>query len=114
MAAESSAPPIDTLTPESLGIKFTEEFQLNRFNRLKLREIKSTKWVCPYILNQLGICADFDLLCNNVGFYNFVFQDVATYRHLTLEFFSTLTHTVDPYGCSEEQRPGLIELNSAL
>ena len=84
MAAEQAAPPIDTLTPESLGIEFTEEFHLSCFDRLKIWEIKSIKWVCSYILNQLDIHADFDLLFNNIGLYNFVFQDVMAlkYSHL--------------------------------
>ena len=66
VVVEQVASPIGTITHESFGIEFTEEFQLTRANRLKHREIKSTKWVCPYILNQLGICYDFDFLCNNV------------------------------------------------
>jgi hypothetical protein len=40
---------------------------------------------------------DFNLLFNRVGLSPFVFQDVPTYRRLTLEFLSTLTHTVNAY-----------------
>ena len=103
--ASQVAPPVEDRTPASLGIEFTEDFHHNRFNRLKDREIKSTKWVCPYTLNQLGLGLDFNLLCNNVGLLHFVFQDAATYRRLTLEFLSTLRHTVGPSFVSEEYSP---------
>lgn len=104
--ASQVAPPIEDGSPASLGIEFTEDFHLNRFNRLKDREIKSTKWACPYTLNQLGLGLDFNLLCNNVGLLHFVFQDAATYCRLTLEFLSTLRHTVRPSFVSEEYSPG--------
>jgi hypothetical protein len=84
-------------TPASLGIKFDDRRHLNRFNRLKDREIKSTKWACPHILHQLGLHNDFITLCKNVGLLDFCFQEVATYRHLTLKFLSTLKHTVNRY-----------------
>ena len=45
-------------------------------------------------MNQLGITNDFNLLCNRVGLQNFVFQDVPTYRRLTLEFLSSLKSIV--------------------
>ena len=71
VAAQAALPVGDT--PASLGIEFDDRRHLNRFNRLKDREIKSTKWACPHILNQLGLHNDFNTLCNNVGLLEFVF-----------------------------------------
>ena len=112
-AAERAAPTMIN-TPASLGIEFGANFQLNCFNRLKNREIKSTKWACPFMLNQLGIHQDFDYLCNNVGLSHFVFQEAATYRRLTLEFLSTLMHTVGKFYCSEEECPGVDQISFRL
>ena len=95
-----------TLSDERMGIEFTERFNTNRFARLKDREIQSTKWACPTILNQLGMTNDFNLLCNRVGLLPFVFQDQPTYRRLTLEFLSTLKHTVGSFYRTEEQYEG--------
>ena len=75
---------------DRMGIWFADEQHRDCFNRIKIREVKTTKWACPIILNQLGITNDFNLLCNKVGLQNFVFQDVPTYRRLTLEFLSCL------------------------
>ena len=66
------------LSDEQMGIEFTENFNTNRFGRIKDREIQSTKWACPTILNQLGMTNDFNLLCNRVGLLPFVFQDQPT------------------------------------
>jgi hypothetical protein len=55
---------------------------------LHKRRMKPTKWVCPSMIATLGIGHDFNLLCINV------FQNMATYHHLTLVFLSTLKHTV--------------------
>ncbi|KAK1597257.1 hypothetical protein QYE76_000062 [Lolium multiflorum] len=95
-------------SPTSLGIEFKDRRHLNRFNRLKDRGIKSTKWACPHIPNQLGPRDDFNTLCNKVGLLDFSLQEVATYRRLTLEFLSsTLHHTVGRYHNSEENPPGV-------
>ena len=112
--ASQVAPPVEDGTPASLGIEFTEDFHHNRFNRLKDREIKSTKWACPHILNQLGLRHDFNTLCNNVGLLEFVFQEAATYRRLTLEFLSTLMHTVGRYHNPEENQPGVDRISFRL
>jgi hypothetical protein len=71
MAAQA-APPVEN-TPVAFGIEFDEPYQPYRFNRLKSRGIKSTKWACPHILNQLGLRRDFNNLCNNVDLLHFVF-----------------------------------------
>jgi hypothetical protein len=105
VVASQVAPPLRDGTPTSLGIEFTEDFRHNRFNRFKDQEIKSTKWVCPYTLNQLGLGLDLNLLCNNVGLHHFVFQDVTTCRRLTLEFLSTLKHTTGPTSIFKEYSP---------
>ena len=65
LQAETSAR--DALNKERMGIEFIENFSITRFGRLKEREIRSTKWACPTILNQLGMTDDFNLLCNRVG-----------------------------------------------
>ena len=101
-ASTRATPPSD----EQLGIEFTENFNTNRFRRLKNREIQSTKWACPTILNQLGMTDDFNLLCNRVGLLTFVFQDQPTYRRLTLEFLSTLKHTVGNFYRNEQEFEG--------
>src|SRR3954469_6020550 len=77
-----------------MGIQFKNELQRDCFNKIKNREVKTTKWDCPIILNQLGISNDFNLFCNRVGLQNFVFQDAPTYHRLTLEFLSSLKSTV--------------------
>ena len=59
--------------------------------------MKTTKWACPITLNQLGITNDVNLLCSRVGLQNFVFQDVPTYRRLTLEFLSSLKSSVNTW-----------------
>ena len=79
---------------ECMGIKFKDEPQHDRFNRIKNWEVKTRKWAYPTILNQLGVSNDFNLLCNRVGLENFVFSDVPTYRRLTLEFLSSLQSTI--------------------
>jgi hypothetical protein len=90
-------------TPATFAIKLDEPFQLNRFNRLKNREIKSTKWVCPDIFNQLGLNHAFNSLCNNVGFLHSIFQEATTYRRLIHEFLSTVEHTLGRYYVPEEE-----------
>ena len=82
---------------DRMGIRFADELHSDRFNKIKNREVKTTKWAWPIILNQLGITNDFNLLCNRVGLQNFVFQDVPTYRRLTLEFLSSLKSSVGPW-----------------
>jgi hypothetical protein len=72
VAAQAALPVEDT--PASLGINFNDRHHLNRFNCLKDREIKSTKWACTHILNQLGLCKDFNTLCNNVGLLDVFFR----------------------------------------
>ena len=79
---------------DRMGIRFADKQHRDRFNKIKNREVKTTKWACPIILNQLGITNDFNLLCNRVGLQNFVFQNVPTYRRLTLVFLSSLKSTV--------------------
>ena len=111
--AAQAAPPVEN-TPAVCGIEFDDQLQLNRFNLLKNREIKSTKWACPHILNPLGLRHDFNTLCNNVGLLHFVFQEVATYRRLTLEFLSTLKHTVGRYHTPEEDQPGVDRISFHL
>jgi hypothetical protein len=93
-ATSSSAP---APRNDRMVIRFTEDIHKNRFGILKNREIKSTKWACPTILNQLGMTNDFNLLCNRVGLFPFVFQDAPTYHRLTLKFLCTLMHTVNNY-----------------
>jgi hypothetical protein len=98
------APPNEN-TPGAFHIEFDKPRQLNRLNRLKNCEIKSTKWAFPHILNQLGLRHNFDNLCNNVGLPHFVFQEAGTYRRSTLEFLSTLKHTVGSFHIPEEEQP---------
>ena len=52
---------------DRMGIRFADEQHHDRFNMIKNREVKTTKWACPIILNQLGMTNDFNLLCNRVG-----------------------------------------------
>ena len=92
--AHAAASASRAVAQEHMGIRFRDELQRDRFNRIKNREVKATKWACPIILNQIGISNDFNLLCNRVGLQNFVFNDVPTYRRLTLEFLSSLQSTV--------------------
>ena len=82
---------------DRMGIRFADDYQRDCFNKIKNRGIKTTKWACPITLNQLGITNDFNLLCNKVGLQNFVFQDVPTYRRLTLEFLSSLKSSVNTW-----------------
>src|SRR3954462_9009047 len=77
-----------------MGIRFKRESHHDRFDRIKNREVKATKWACPVTLNQLGISNDFNLLCNRVCLQTFVFHDAPTYRRLTIEFLSSLQSTV--------------------
>ena len=111
--AAQAALPVEN-TPAAFGIEFDDQRQLNRFNRLKNYEIKSTKWVCPHILNQLGLHHDFNNLCNNAGLLHFVFQEATTYRRLTLEFLSILKHTVGRYHVLEEEQPGVDRISFHL
>ena len=45
---------------ECMGMRFTNESHRDRFDRIKNREVKATKWACPDLLNQLGISDDFN------------------------------------------------------
>ncbi|KAK1631292.1 hypothetical protein QYE76_005607 [Lolium multiflorum] len=98
----------------SLGIEFEDRHHLNRFNRIKDHEIKSTKWACSHIMNQLDLRNDFNTLCNNVGLLDFSFQEAATYCRLTLEFLSTLKHTLNRYYNSEENIRGVDRISFRL
>ena len=80
-----------------LGIKLQEKNHARRFEVCNEREMRTTKCACPSAINKLGIGNDFNLLCNNVGICYFLMQDVPTYRRLTLEFLSTLKHTVQAF-----------------
>ena len=88
--ARAAASASRAVAQERMGIRFRNELQRDRFNRIKNQEVKAIKRACPIILNQLGISNDFNLLCNRVGLQNFVFNDVPTYHRLTLEFLSSL------------------------
>ena len=92
--ARAAASASRAVTQEHMGIRFRNELQHDRFYGIKNREVKTTKWACPIILNQLGIYNDFNLLCNRASLQNFVFNDVPTYRRLTIEFLSSLQNTV--------------------
>ncbi|KAK1644314.1 hypothetical protein QYE76_062119 [Lolium multiflorum] len=111
-AAQAALPVEDT--PASLGIEFEDRHHLNRFNLLKDREIKSRKWACPHILNKLGLRNDFSTLCNNVGLLDFCLEEATTYRRLTLEFLSTLKHTVNHYYNTEENQPRVDRISFRL
>jgi hypothetical protein len=91
-ASSSSEPPPRN---ERMGIQLIGERPIARFSVLVDRQIKSTKWAFPTTINQLGITNDFNLLCNRVGLSPFVSQGVRTYRRLTLEILSTLTHDMN-------------------
>ena len=67
-----------TAAQNRMGIRFEDELHRDRFNKIKHREVNTTKWACPIILNQLGMPNDLNLLCNRVGLQNFVFHDVPT------------------------------------
>jgi hypothetical protein len=77
-----------------MGINLRGKNYPCRFRFLDEHEMKTTKWACPTTIQRLGITNDFDLLCNNVGIRDFPFQNVPTYRRLTMEFFSTLEHNI--------------------
>ena len=77
--AAASSSRAAAVAEDLMGIQFTDEYQHDRFNKIKNRGIKTTKWACPTTLNQLGITNDFNLLCNRVGLQKFVFQDVPTH-----------------------------------
>ena len=70
---------------DHMGIQFADELHRDRFKKIKNREMNTTKLACPIILNKLNMTNDFNLLCNRVGLQNYVFQDVPTYRRLTLD-----------------------------
>ena len=80
-----------------MGIKLCGKANESKYKTHEKRDIRTTKWAFPATIHRLGITNDFDLLCNNVGIREFVFQDVPTYRQLTMEFLCTLEHTVDIY-----------------
>jgi hypothetical protein len=87
-----------------MGIMFEERYQSIWFAKLKHREIKSTKWACPRIRNQLDINNYF------IMYYSwllpFVYQDSPTYRWLTLEFLSMFSHIIGDYYRSEDEWEG--------
>ena len=80
-----------------MGIKLRGKANQNKYKNHEQREIRTTEWVCQTTILRLSITNDFNLLCNNVGILNFVFQDVPTYVRLTIEFLCTLEHNVDIY-----------------
>lgn len=86
------------------GINFTNRSQRSKYKKLHEREVRSTKWAFPATIATLGIGNNFNLLCANVGLQHFVFQDAKTYRRLTLEFLSTLSHTVGLNPLGREDR----------
>ena len=91
------------LDEDFFGITLRTRGQIARFRQLKGRPIKSTKWACPTMLNHLGIGQQFRELANAAGLQHFVFQHKPTYRRLTLEFLSTLKHTVPNHPGSTEE-----------
>src|SRR3954462_5902649 len=94
MRALAAASSSRTVAQECMGIRFKNESHNDRFDRIKNREVKATKWACPVILNQLGISDGFNLLCSRAGLQNFVFHDAPTYRRLTIKFLSSLKSNV--------------------
>ena len=55
------------------------------------------------MLNHLGIGQQFRELANAAGLQHFIFERKPTYRRLTLEFLSTLKHTVPNHPGSTEE-----------
>ena len=92
------------LDEELCGIPLRTKGQTTRFRQLKAPPMKSTKWVCPTMLNHLGIGQEFHDLANAASLQHFIFQRKPTYRQLTLEFLSTLKHTVQHYLGSTKER----------
>ena len=91
------------LDEDFFGIKLRTRGQTARFRQLKARPIKSTKWACPTMLNHLGIGQEFCELANAASLQHFIFQRKPTYRRLTLEFLSTLKHTLPNHPGSTEE-----------
>ena len=61
-----------------MGIRLRGKANQNKYKTHDQRDIRTTKWACPATIHYLGITNDFDLLCNNIGIHEFVFQDVPT------------------------------------
>jgi hypothetical protein len=91
-ASMSSAPPP---TNDRMGIQLTGERPIARFNVLIDRDIKSTKWACPTTINPLSVTNDFNCFATELACLHLFFQGVPTYRWLTLELLSTLTHNAN-------------------
>ena len=62
------------LEEDFLGIPLRKREDIAYFRQLKACPIKSTKWACPTMLNQLGIMRYFDRICSNVGLQYLIFQ----------------------------------------
>ena len=59
--AHATASSSRAATQECIGIRFKDELQRDRFYMIKNREVKTTKWACPIIFNQLCISNEFTL-----------------------------------------------------
>ncbi|KAL6534869.1 hypothetical protein OROGR_013544 [Orobanche gracilis] len=82
-------------TPESYGIELPE-YRRSRWERLGSKKMLPTRWPDEECMSAMGIKDDVMKLLERIGWAWMMKQKWATYRSLTLEFFSTLVIRHDP------------------
>ncbi|KAL6506209.1 hypothetical protein OROGR_024390 [Orobanche gracilis] len=96
-------------TTESYGIELPE-FRQGRWERLGSKKMLPTRWPDQECMNAMGIKDDVMKLLEKIGWAWTMTQKWATYRSLTLEFFSTLVIRHDPI--SHEPSALIFRLNN--
>ncbi|KAL6509608.1 hypothetical protein OROGR_022918 [Orobanche gracilis] len=96
-------------TPESYGIELPEIRQ-GRWERLGNKKMLPTRWPDEQCMNAMGIKDDVMKLLEKIEWAWMMTQKWATYRSLTLEFFSTLVVRHDPI--SHEPSALIFRLNN--
>ncbi|KAL6526911.1 hypothetical protein OROGR_016001 [Orobanche gracilis] len=95
--------------PESYGIELSEVRQ-GRWERLGGKKMLPIRWPDEECMNVMGIKEDVMKLLERIGWAWMMTQKWATYRSLTLEFFSTLVVRHDPI--SHEPSALIFRLNN--
>ena len=65
-----------TADPEFSGIIFRDEYQREKFAKLKLLKVKSTRFICPDTLHELGIYDQMRYIFNSLGFNVFFLNEI--------------------------------------
>jgi len=76
-----------------MGIKFKDDAQRTRFEKLSKCTIMATRYADESCLRTLGLFDSVDWMLKQIGWSHFLTLRHPTYERITLEFLSSLTYT---------------------